>query len=61
MKNAFIKFGALVLALVMIVATAGCGDSNSGGKKPPSKAPAVINDNVNASIVCIIRSSPKIS
>ena len=47
MKNTFIRFGALLLALVMIVATAGCGDSNSGGKKPPSKAPAVINDNVN--------------
>lgn len=48
MKNVFIRFGSLLLALIMIVAAAGCGDSNSGSsKKPPSKAEAVINDNVN--------------
>ena len=50
MKNTFIRFGALVLALVMIAAAAGCGGNSgsaSGGKTPPSKADTVVNDNVN--------------
>ena len=50
MKNTFIRFGALVLALVMIAATAGCGGNSggaSGGKTPPSKTESVVNDNVN--------------
>ncbi len=50
MKNTFIRFGALVLALVMIAAAAGCGGNaggTSGGKTPPSKAETVVNDNVN--------------
>ena len=53
MKKALIRIGTLLLALVMTVSVVGCGgsteDASSGSgnnKKPPSKAEAVVNDNV---------------
>lgn len=57
MKNTFVRIGTFLLALIMVVAIAGCGgskpddqtgDASSGNnKKPPSKVESVINDNVN--------------
>jgi ABC-type glycerol-3-phosphate transport system substrate-binding protein len=53
MKKALIRIGTLLLALVMTVSVVGCGGSNDdassgsgNNKKPPSKAEAVVNDNV---------------
>jgi len=49
MKNLFVRFGALLIALFMMVSAAGCGGDTKepSGKRPPSKVDAVVNDNVN--------------
>ena len=49
MKNLFIRFGALLIALFMMVSATACGSTTkeSNGKRPPSKAEEVVNDNVN--------------
>ena len=49
MKNLFIRFGSLLIALFMMVSATACGSTTkeSNGKRPPSKAEEVVNDNVN--------------
>ena len=54
MKNTIFRIGALLLALMMVLALAACGgdtaenpsETTGNNKKPPSKAETVINDNV---------------
>lgn len=53
MKNTFVRIGAFLLALFMVFSLSACGgdtpdasSSDGSNKKPPSKAEAVVNDNV---------------
>ena len=53
MKNTLVRIGTLLLAFMMVLAIAACGgdtaDNSSeatNNKKPPSKAEAIVNDNV---------------
>ena len=49
MKNLFVRFGALLIALFMMFSATACGGDTKepSGKRPPSKVDEVVNDNVN--------------
>ena len=49
MKNLFVRFGALLIALFMMFSATACGGNSKepSGKRPPSKVDEVVNDNVN--------------